>query len=146
MSNYARPGAESRHNLSYWRYEDYAGIGPGAHGRVTVDGALRATRRHRAPEAWAGLVEREGHGTVEETPVVPAEAAREALLMGLRLAEGVDAARFASRTGVALDAALDQPMAAAAADAGYLVREPGRLRATAAGRLRLDSLLAAIVA
>ena len=146
VSNYARPGAESRHNLSYWRYEDYAGIGPGAHGRVTVDGALRATRRHRAPEAWAGLVERDGHGTVEETPVVPAEAAREALLMGLRLAEGVDAARFARRTGMALEAALDLPMVEAAVDEGYLVREAGRLRATAAGRLRLDALLAAIVA
>ncbi len=146
VSNYARPGAESRHNLSYWRYEDYAGIGPGAHGRVTVDGALCATRRHRAPEAWAGLVERDGHGTVEETPVVPAEAAREALLMGLRLAEGVDAARFASRTGVTLEDALDAPMVAAAEDAGYLVREAGRLRATDAGRLRLNALLAAIVA
>jgi oxygen-independent coproporphyrinogen-3 oxidase len=146
VSNYARPGAESRHNLSYWRYEDYAGIGPGAHGRVTVDGALRATRRHRAPEVWAGLVERDGHGTVEEAPVVPAEAAREALLMGLRLGEGVDAARFARRTGMALDAALDLPMVEAAVDEGYLVREPGRLAATDAGRLRLDALLAAIVA
>ncbi|MBW4090866.1 MAG: coproporphyrinogen III oxidase [Proteobacteria bacterium] len=146
VSNYARPGAESRHNLSYWRYEDYAGIGPGAHGRVTVDGALRATRRHRAPEVWAELVERHGHGTVEETPVVPAEAAREALLMGLRLGEGVDAARFARRTGMALDAALDLAMVEAAVDAGYLVREPGRLAATDAGRLRLDALLAAIVA
>ncbi len=146
VSNYARPGAESRHNLSYWRYEDYAGIGPGAHGRVTVDGTLRATRRHRAPEAWADLVERDGHGTVEETPVPPGEAAREALLMGLRLAEGVAAARFASRTGVTLDTALDLPMVEAAVDEGYLLREPGRLRATPAGRLRLDALLAAIVA
>jgi putative oxygen-independent coproporphyrinogen III oxidase len=146
VSNYARRGAESRHNLSYWRYEDYAGIGPGAHGRVTVDGALRATRRHRAPEAWAELVEHSGHGTTEETPVPPAERAREALLMGLRLAEGVDAARFAARTGLALEAALDLPMVAAAEAEGYLVREPGRLRATAEGRLRLDALLAAVVA
>ena len=146
VSNYARPGAESRHNLSYWRYEDYAGIGPGAHGRLTIDGARRATRRHRAPEAWAGLVDQAGHGTAEETPVPPAEAAREALLMGLRLAEGVDAEHFATRTGITLEAALDLSMVAAAEAEGYLVRKDGQLRATAAGRLRLDALLAAIVA
>ncbi len=146
VSNYARPGAESRHNLSYWRYEDYAGIGPGAHGRLTIDGARRATRRHRAPEAWAGLVDQAGHGTAEETPVPPAEAAREALLMGLRLAEGVDAEHFATRTGMTLEAALDLSMVAAAEAEGYLVRKDGQLRATAAGRLRLDALLAAIVA
>ena len=63
VSNYARPGAESRHNLAYWRYGDYAGIGPGAHGRVTLGGDLLATRRHRAPEVWAERVERDGHGT-----------------------------------------------------------------------------------
>ncbi|MGH7040997.1 MAG: radical SAM family heme chaperone HemW [Acetobacteraceae bacterium] len=146
VSNYATPGAESRHNLSYWRYQDYAGIGPGAHGRLALDGGLRATRRHRAPEVWAGLVERSGHGTVEETPVPPAEAAREALLMGLRLAEGVNADHFARRTGMTLDAALDLAMVEAAEAEGYLVREPGRLRATPAGRLRLDALLGAVVA
>ena len=146
VSNYARPGAESRHNLSYWRYQDYAGIGPGAHGRVSVGGTLRATRRHRAPEAWAALVARDGHGTAEETPVPPAEAAREALLMGLRLAEGIDAERFAARTGMTLEAALDLKMVAAAEAEGYLVRDAAGLRATPAGRLRLDALLAAVVA
>ena len=69
VSNYARPGAESRHNLTYWRYGDYAGIGPGAHGRVTLGGDLLATRRHRAPEVWAERVEQGGHGTAEQVAV-----------------------------------------------------------------------------
>jgi oxygen-independent coproporphyrinogen-3 oxidase len=121
VSNYASPGAESRHNLAYWRYEDYAGIGPGAHGRISLDGRLYATRRHRAPEPWAERVERDGHGTVEQTPLPPEEQAREALLMGLRLTEGVDAARFERRTGVALTDALDPDVLAQALEAGYLV-------------------------
>ena len=145
ISNYARPGAESRHNLTYWRYQDYAGIGPGAHGRIGLADRLLATRRHRAPEEWAARVERAGHGTAEETPVPPADRAREALLMGLRLTEGIDATAFAARTGVTLDDALDAPMVAASVAEGYLVRDARGLRATAAGRLRLDALLGAIV-
>ena len=145
VSNYAAPGAESRHNLAYWRYGDYAGIGPGAHGRVSLGGALLATRRHRAPEEWGARVARAGHGTVEETPVAPAERAREALLMGLRLTEGIDAARFAARTGVALADALDAGMLAAAVAEGYLRWDGARLIATPEGRVRLDALLAAVV-
>ncbi|MDE2007150.1 MAG: coproporphyrinogen III oxidase [Rhodospirillales bacterium] len=146
VSNYARPGAESRHNLAYWRYQDYAGIGPGAHGRIRLGAARIATRRHRAPEEWAARVAREGHGSVEETAIAPEDQAREALLMGLRLAEGVHAADFAARTGVALDRALDPAMTEAAIAEGYLVRDAAGLRATPEGRLRLDALLAAIVA
>src|ERR1019366_8849316 len=116
VSNYAAPGAESRHNLAYWRYADYAGIGPGAHGRISRDGALFATRRHRAPEAWAERVERDGHGTTDET--------------GLRLAEGIDEARFAARTGVALDDAVDQDILRQAIEAGYVTRADGRLTAS----------------
>ncbi len=145
VSNYAAPGAESRHNLAYWRYGDYAGIGPGAHGRVSVDGTLLATRRHRAPEAWAARVEREGHGTTRETAVPPQERAREALLMGLRLAEGVAADRFADRTCVALDAAVDLDIMSAAIGAGYLRRTETHLIATAEGRRRLDALLPRLV-
>jgi oxygen-independent coproporphyrinogen-3 oxidase len=144
VSNYARPGAESRHNLQYWRYGDYAGIGPGAHGRITLGGALLATRRHRAPEPWAERVEREGHGSTEETPVEAPDRAREALLMGLRLSEGIDAVRFAARTGVALDDALEPDTLARAIEAGYLAREGSRLLATPEGRKRLDALLAAL--
>ena len=145
VSNYARPGGESRHNLAYWRYTDYAGIGPGAHGRVMVDGSLRATRRHRAPEPWAGLVEAHGHGSTAETLVNPTERAREALLMGLRLSEGIDATRFVQRTGIALDAALDPSVYAQALAEDYLTRDNGRLRATAEGRKRLDALLGQLV-
>ena len=145
VSNYARPGAESRHNLQYWRYGDYAGIGPGAHGRITLGEALLATSRQRAPEAWAGLVERQGHGTAGETPVTAPERAREALLMGLRLSEGIDSARFLQRTGIALEAALDPDTLARALEEGYLLRDGSGVRATPEGRKRLDALLAALV-
>ena len=146
VSNYAQPGAESRHNLAYWRYGDYAGIGPGAHGRVSLGGQLLATRRHRAPEPWAERVERAGHGTTEETPVTAEERAREMLLMGLRLAEGIDEARFRARTGMSLADATEPDVLARAVAEDYLVRADGRLRATNEGRKRLDALLAALVA
>jgi putative oxygen-independent coproporphyrinogen III oxidase len=145
VSNYAAPGAESRHNLAYWRYADYAGIGPGAHGRISRDGALFATRRHRAPEVWAERVERDGHGTTEETALPPVERAREMLLMGLRLAEGIDEARFAARTGIALDDSVDGDVLRQAIEEGYVARADGRLTALPEGRLRLDALLAVLV-
>lgn len=145
VSNYATPGAESRHNLAYWRYLDYAGIGPGAHGRITLDGKLLATSRHRAPEAWAALVERDGHAITQETVIPPLDRAREALLMGLRLAEGIDAARFLARTGTALDDAIDPKALAALAEEGYLRRTATSLFATAEGRMRLDALLPLLV-
>ncbi len=107
VSNYARPGAESRHNLAYWRYGDYAGIGPGAHGRLMLGGTLLATRRHRAPEVWAERVERQGHATTHEEVLSPRERAREMLLMGLRLTEGIERTRFAARTGLPLGDAIE---------------------------------------
>jgi putative oxygen-independent coproporphyrinogen III oxidase len=148
VSNYAAPGGESRHNLAYWRYDDYAGIGPGAHGRVTLPSegmALFATRRHRAPEPWAERVERDGHGTVEQVRLEPTERAAEMLLMGLRLTEGIDPLRFAARTGMPLEAALDPSVLRQALDEDYLAWRGALLAATPAGRLRLDALLAAIV-
>ncbi|WP_459696014.1 radical SAM family heme chaperone HemW [Acidisoma sp. C75] len=145
VSNYARPGSESRHNLAYWRYGDYAGIGPGAHGRLSLGGRRIATRRHRAPEVWAERVERHGHGGGPESEISPADQAREMLIMGLRLAEGISARRFAERTGLPLAAAIDPAIRAAAIAEGYLTAEDDRLAATAEGRLRLDSLLAALV-
>ena len=145
VSNLAQPGAESRHNLAYWRYADYTGIGPGAHGRITLDSELIATRRHRAPEPWADRVERQGHGSTAEERISPRDRAREMLLMGLRLTEGIDAARFAARTGMALEAALDPEVLDQALEADYLTHAAGRLSATAEGRLRLDSLLAQLV-
>ena len=146
ISNYARPGEESRHNLAYWRYRDYAGIGPGAHGRITVDGVLRATRRHRAPEPWAERVERSGDGTTFDEPIETAERAREALLMGLRLAEGIDPGWFEARTGQTLGQSVDAEVLARSVEAGYLTATPERLMATREGRIRLDSLLGWLVA
>ncbi|AOX16185.1 radical SAM family heme chaperone HemW [Kozakia baliensis] len=145
VSNYARPGAESRHNLVYWRYQDYLGIGPGAHGRLTLGNELYATRRHRAPEPWAERVEREGHGNTQEILLSTDERAREALLMGLRLSEGIDAARFQARTGLALEDCLDPTIFSAALEENYLERTSERLRATPEGRLRLEALLGALV-
>jgi oxygen-independent coproporphyrinogen-3 oxidase len=146
VSNYARPGAESRHNLAYWRYGDYLGIGAGAHQRMLRDGRMMATRRHRAPEEWAARVERDGHAAVEEEALEPADRAREALLMGLRLAEGVDPARIAARSGLDFAQAVDPAMLAALLDEGYLGwTEAGRLRATEEGILRLDALLPALL-
>ena len=142
VSNYARPGAESRHNLAYWRYGDYLGIGAGAHQRLLLDGRLLATRRHRAPEEWAARVERDGHAIVEEEALAPEDRAREALLMGLRLTEGVDPARIAARSGLPWDRAVDTAMLAALEEEGYLAwQADGRLAATPDGRLRLDALL-----
>jgi oxygen-independent coproporphyrinogen-3 oxidase len=146
ISNYARPGEESRHNLAYWRYLDYAGIGPGAHGRVTVDGALRATRRHRAPEPWAERVEQNGDGLTADEPIPAEERAREALLMGLRLTEGIDRARFEARTGQTLAQSVDAGILARCIAEGYLTQTPERPVATQEGRIRLDSLLSALVA
>lgn len=146
VSNYAVPGTESRHNLAYWRYGDYAGIGPGAHGRIPVHGVPSATVRVRAPEAWAEAVERQGHGVREEEPLAPPTRAREALLMGLRLAEGVEPARFRARTGIDLDDALEPEALATAEAAGLVARTgAGGWAATRAGRLRLDALLPALV-
>jgi oxygen-independent coproporphyrinogen-3 oxidase len=145
VSNYARPGSESRHNLAYWRYLDYAGIGPGAHGRLTLPHGFVATTRHRAPEAWMDLVEKQGHGTTLEEPIGPQDRAREALIMGLRLAEGIDETRFQARTSVNLDDALEPAMLATALAEGLLRREKGRLSATKQGRHRLDALLPALV-
>ncbi len=146
ISNYARPGEESRHNLTYWRYLDYAGIGPGAHGRITLDGSLHATRRHRAPERWAELVEQIGHGLTADAPVEPEERAREALLMGLRLTEGIELARFEARTGRTVAQSVDAGILERCLEEDYLALTDDRLVATREGRIRLDSLLSALVA
>jgi len=145
ISNYAKPGAESRHNLAYWRYGDYLGIGAGAHQRLTTDGALLAARRHRAPEEWLARVRRDGHAIVEETTLSPRDRAREALLMGLRLAEGVDPARIEARSGLPFDACVDRRVLDGLAEEGLLAWRGGHLAATASGLLRLDAILPVLV-
>ncbi len=146
VSNYAAFGAESRHNLAYWRYADYAGIGPGAHGRLTINGNKIATRRHRAPEIWADRVEQHSHGSTAEETIAPRDRAREALLMGLRLTEGVTATRFHTSTGVLLNDALDPAILAASIEAGYVTHSNGILATTASGRNLLDALLPRLLA
>ncbi|MFT8419573.1 MAG: radical SAM family heme chaperone HemW [Acetobacter sp.] len=145
VSNYARPGSESQHNLTYWRYADYLGIGPGAHGRLSFGTALKATRRHRAPEPWAERVESTGTGQTSEEDLTPHDRAQEMLLMGLRVHEGIDLLRFHARTGMTLDSAVDQSVLAQALHEGYLTRTAHTLAATPEGRLRLEALLAALV-
>ncbi len=140
ISNHARQGAESRHNLAYWRYRDYAGVGPGAHGRR---GGLR-TVRHKKPENFLAAVTRNGHGLVEEEPLTPVEAAHEALVMGLRLAEGINPEALATRLGV--DRLIDDAAVDRLIGHGLLLRKGERLRTTDAGRLLLDSVLAEIAA
>jgi len=146
ISNHARPGGECRHNLTYWRYGDYVGIGPGAHGRVAVGSDKLATRRFRAPETWLGAVERQGHGLEEQIPLSAAERAEEMMMMGLRLVEGVGRARFRAETGAEIEASLDSRRLADLGDGGFLIRDAQGLRATAAGRQRLNAVLAALAA
>ena len=140
ISNHARRGAESRHNLTYWRYGDYAGIGPGAHGRRL---GMRTTR-HRKPENFLSALRRNGHGTAEEERLSPVEAGDEALVMGLRLSEGIDAAAIARRFG--LESIVDWRQVERLVASGHLSREGERISATSAGRLLLDSILAAVAA
>ncbi len=144
VSNYAKPGGESRHNLTYWRYGDYAGIGPGAHGRITLGGRLLATTRHRAPEAWIERVAAHGHGSTLEEEIPAEDRAREALIMGLRLQEGISVPYFAARTGMALMNAIEPDILEQCIAEGYLSLSAERLAATAQGTKRLDALLPAL--
>jgi oxygen-independent coproporphyrinogen-3 oxidase len=141
ISNHARPACESRHNLTYWRYGDYAGIGPGAHGRRSG----LATVRHKKPENWLGAVARNGHGLQAEDRLQPAERAREALLMGLRLGEGVDLGLVAKRCEVDADTLVNRRQAEVLEHHGLILRERDRLTVTAAGMLLLDRILVELV-
>jgi putative oxygen-independent coproporphyrinogen III oxidase len=139
ISNHARPGAECRHNLVYWRAHEYAGIGPGAHGRLDIAGERRATATEKRPESWLMRVESRGHGVVTDDALTHEQMADEVLLMGLRLAEGVDPARYARLAGRPLDV---RRVA--------LLREQGVVETTASGMLRVTlagfPLLDAVVA
>ena len=140
ISNHARRGQESRHNLTYWRYGDYAGIGPGGHGRRL---AMR-TMRHRKPENFLSAVARNGHGLVEEAALSPTEAADEALVMGLRLSEGIDGEAIAGRFGLA--SIVDWARVDRLVASGHLDRTGSRIALTSRGRLVLDAILGEIAA
>jgi putative oxygen-independent coproporphyrinogen III oxidase len=146
ISNHARPGAACRHNLIYWRYQDYVGIGPGAHGRFGDGAGKRATRRHSGPEAWLEAVERDGHGTAESTLVTGRDLVEEALMMGLRLREGIDRTIFAANAGADPVESLSEATLAPLIGAGFLEVSPTHLTATAAGRQRLNAVLERLIA
>ena len=137
ISNHARPGEECRHNLLYWRYGEYAGIGPGAHGRIIVDGRRTATAVVPLPEQWLAAVEGTGHGLAESQPLTPAETVDEALMMGLRLEEGCDVERLGELGGLRPDPAT---VAALVRD-GLLADADGRLKAVGHGRFVLNELI-----
>ncbi len=141
ISNHARTGEESRHNLVYWRYGDYAGIGPGAHGRLTVNGVKLATRAHKAPELWMQWVQRAGHGSHPFEVIDSYKRGQEMLLMGLRLREGVSLDAFQKETHTPLSQFINQNRLQKLVDEGLLEATDQNIRATAAGRQRLNSIL-----
>jgi oxygen-independent coproporphyrinogen-3 oxidase len=143
ISNHARPGGECRHNLVYWRYGEYAGIGPGAHGRLDVGGRRYATATEKNPEQWLALVEARGHGLVVDETLTRTEQSDELLLMGLRLTEGIELARYADVAGKPLD----PEQIADLVQGGLVETTPaGRLRVTAAGFPLLDAVVADLAA
>lgn len=142
ISNHARPGEESRHNRTYWRYQDYCGIGPGAHGRRNA----HATLRHRKPENWIDAVEQRGSGLREERALPANEQVSEALLMGLRLAEGIDLADFERRFAVSAADMIDQHKRDLHIDLGLVWHRGSRIGVTPEGMPLLDALLADLVA
>ena len=143
ISNHARPGSESRHNLTYWRYGDYVGIGPGAHGRLMTGGAKIATATERKPEGWLSLVEAEGHGMVDQELLEREAQADELLLMGLRLKEGIDLVRWQALSGREPDPDREQFLI----EHGFIERlGNSRLRCTPAGMLILDAVVADLAA
>jgi putative oxygen-independent coproporphyrinogen III oxidase len=143
ISNHARAGAECRHNLVYWRGEEYAGIGPGAHGRLDIDGVRHAISTEKRPEAWLMRVEATGHGVITNDRLNSEERADEFLLMGLRLAEGIDPGRYAALSGRALD---PKRIALLREQGAIVVDEGGRLRVTQSGFPVLDAVVADLAA
>ncbi|MGD0192454.1 MAG: radical SAM family heme chaperone HemW [Rhizomicrobium sp.] len=140
ISNHAAPGAECRHNLLYWRYGDYAGVGPGAHGRLSIGETRVATFCEKLPERWVDRVAQTGNGITEQSEIAPEDAAREHLLMNLRLSEGLDLPDYHKRWNKTLDDSRIVPLI----EDGLLRRSQDRLIATPRGRLVLNAVIAAI--
>jgi oxygen-independent coproporphyrinogen-3 oxidase len=140
VSNHGKIGSESRHNLIYWRYGDYAGIGPGAHGRLTVGGERHATETPLSPLGWLTQVERQGNGESGRTGLPTKDQAAEHLMMGLRLTEGIDLARHEALRG----APIDECAVLRLEDLG-MVRRDHRLRATPQGRMVLNAVIEALL-
>ena len=146
ISNHAAPGQESRHNLTYWHYRDYLGVGPGAHGRITVDSQIRATRQHRAPEIWLERALGQGHATQEDAVLPSALLTAELVMMGLRLTTGIDASAFTRRIGRRPEEVFARPTVDRLIDGGYLDWRDDGFNATPAGRQRLNAVVDALLA
>ena len=143
ISNHARPGAECRHNLIYWRGHDYAGVGPGAHGRLTIDGRRCATETEKRPESWIMRVEAKGHGLIVDEALTSGETADEYLLMGLRLAEGIEPSRYSALAGRTLD---PNRISNLRNEGAVETTAEGRLRVTPSGFPVLDAVVADLAA
>ena len=141
VSNHAAPGHESRHNLTYWHYGDYIGIGPGAHGRLTIDGQKHATRDHHAPDRWLEMVEKGGCGAHPFQALSGEERFLEALMMGLRLQEGVALDHLVAQGGDDWRGFMDLSRLQTAKDEGWIVEDKTNLKLTAEGTLRLNALV-----
>jgi coproporphyrinogen III oxidase-like Fe-S oxidoreductase len=143
ISNHAKAGAESRHNLVYWRYQEYAGVGPGAHGRLLINGQRQAQSTAKSPEAWLAAVESNAHGLIEDEALNPEQQGDEMLVMGLRLREGIDLDRYRQLSGRSIAAG----QIAFLEGEGLVERVNGtRLRVTAAGFPVLDAIVADLAA
>jgi putative oxygen-independent coproporphyrinogen III oxidase len=140
-SNHGAPGSECRHNLLYWRYQDYVGIGPGAHGRVTVDGEKFAVERRKLPERWLEAVERDGHGTRNQVALTTKDRLVEMVIMGLRTAEGILDTRFQETAGGSFRTLLNTDALDEFTEEGLIETDPTCLRVTEAGQLHLDTLI-----
>ncbi len=141
ISNHARPGEESRHNLTCWRGGDYLGIGPGAHGRLTIDGAFYGTHQIHNPDRWLKLAGEHGHGTAKRRLLSAEDRARELVMMGLRLVDGIDIERFGRIAGISFDDTVDPDALARMVDGDLMARTATSVYATAAGRQRLNAVL-----
>jgi oxygen-independent coproporphyrinogen-3 oxidase len=143
ISNHARPGAECKHNLVYWRGQEYAGVGPGAHGRLDIGGIRHAIATEKRPETWLMRVEAQGHGVTADELLTSEERADEYLLMGLRLAEGIDPVRYRALSGRSLDPRRIEILR----DEGAIIVDPdGRVRVTMQGFPVLDAVVADLAA
>ena len=145
VSNHAAEGGACRHNLTYWQAGDYAGIGPGAHGRLTLGDQRFATSTERMPRAWLAAVEKNGHGELPREPIAVDEQIVEMMLMGLRLEDGIDLSRLEKRCGRQLQACVDQAALDSFVAEGWLLLSDQRLQATAEGFLRLNAILCALL-
>ncbi|PCJ41965.1 MAG: coproporphyrinogen III oxidase [Alphaproteobacteria bacterium] len=146
VSNHAARGQESRHNLTYWTYGEYIGIGPGAHGRLSMDGSLHALTQHRSPEKWLTKAASAGHGTDQNHRLTRADMAEEMIMMSLRLTEGLSLAGFEKRIGEGVDLFIDQGYLQRLFELGYMERDDHHLRATKSGMPLLNSLLGRLLA